>query len=51
MNMQYKSSNAVLEVSYKGSSAELWDQIPADSKKAFKIVEANDNNMTLAVRK
>lgn len=51
VNMQYKSSNAVLEVSYKGSSTELWDQIPADSKKAFKIVEVNDNNMTLAVRK
>lgn len=51
VNMQYKSSNAVLEVSYKGSSTELWDQIPADSKKGFKIVEVNDNNMTLAVRK
>ena len=51
VNMQYKSSNAVLEVSYKGSSTEFWDQIPADSKKGFKIVEVNDNNMTLAARK
>lgn len=51
VNMEYKSSNAILEVSYKGSSTELWDQIPVDSKKAFKIVEVNDNNMTLAVRK
>lgn len=51
VNMQYKSSNAVLEVSYKGNSTQLWDEIPADSKKAFKIVEANDSNLTLAVRK
>ena len=51
VNMQYKSSNAILEVSYKGSSTDLWDQIPPDSRKAFKIVEANDNNMTLSVRK
>jgi hypothetical protein len=51
VTMQYKSSNAILEVSFKGSSTELWDQIPADSKKSFKIVEANDHDMTLAVRK
>jgi hypothetical protein len=51
VTMQYKASNAVLEVSYKGSSTELWDQIPVDSRKAFKIIEANDYNMTLAVRK
>jgi hypothetical protein len=51
VNMQYKSSNAILEVSYKGSSTELWDQLPGDSKKAFKIVEAEDKNMTLAIRK
>jgi hypothetical protein len=51
VNMQYRASNAVLEVSFKGNSTQLWDEIPADSKKAFKIVEANDNNLTLAVRK
>jgi len=51
VNMQYKASNAILEVSFKGSSTQLWDEIPADSRKAFKIVEANDNNLTLAVRK
>jgi protein-disulfide isomerase len=51
VGMQYKSSAAVLEVSFKGNSTELWDQLPADSKKGFKILEANDNNMTLTVRK
>lgn len=51
VNMQYKSSNAILEVSYKGRSTELWDQLPDESKRAFKIVEMNDNNMTLSVRK
>jgi hypothetical protein len=51
VTMQYKASNATLEICYKGSSTELWDQIPVDSKKAFRIVEANDSNMTLAVRK
>jgi hypothetical protein len=51
VNMQYKASNAVLEVSYKGNSTELWDQLPSDSKKAFKIIEANDNSMTLSLKK
>jgi len=51
VNMQYKSSNAVLEVSFRGNSTQLWDEIPIDSKKGFKIVEANDNNITLVVRK
>lgn len=51
LGMQYKSSAALLQISYKGSSTQLWDQLPADSKKAFKIVEVNENNMTLAVRK
>lgn len=51
VNMQYKSSNAILDVAYKGSSTELWDQIPDNSKKAFKIIEVNDNNITLAMRR
>jgi len=51
VNMQYKNSNAVLEVSFKGNSTQLWDEIPADSKKGFKILEANDNNLTLTMRK
>lgn len=51
VNMQYKASNAVLEVCFKGSSTQLWDELPPESKKGFKIVEANDNNLTLAVKK
>lgn len=51
VNMQYKASNAVLEVCFKGNSTQLWDELPADSKKGFKILEANDNALTLAVRK
>lgn len=51
VNMEYKSSNAILEVSYKGSSSGLWDQLPPDSKKAFRILEATDNSMTLSLRK
>ena len=51
VNMQYKASNAVLEVCFKGNSTPLWDELPPESKKGFKIVEANDNNLTLAVRK
>jgi hypothetical protein len=38
VNMQYKSSNAILEVSFKGSSTDLWDQIPSDSKKLLKLL-------------
>ncbi|MGZ3939176.1 MAG: hypothetical protein ACXVLT_11010 [Flavisolibacter sp.] len=51
VNMQYKASNAVLEVCFKGKSTQLWDEIPAESKKGFKILEANDNNLTLSVKK
>jgi hypothetical protein len=51
VGMQYKSAAAVLEISFKGNSTELWDELPADSKKGFKILEANDNNLTLAIKK
>ena len=45
--MQYKSSAALLEVSFKGKATDLWDKLPADAKSPFKLVEAGDNNITL----
>ena len=49
--MQFKSSSAVLEVSYKGKATELWDKLPAEARAPFKIVEAGDNNITLENKK
>lgn len=50
VNMQYKSSAAILQVFYKGNPTELWDQLPEESKKAFKIVDAENNSLTLTAR-
>jgi hypothetical protein len=48
LSLQYKSSNAILQMSYKGRSTDLWDQLPAEARKPFKIVEADDSFLTLA---
>jgi hypothetical protein len=45
--MQYKASNALLEVSFKGKATDLWDRLPAEVKSPFKLVEAGDNTITL----
>lgn len=47
LGMQYKASVAKIELSFKGKSIDLWDQLPPESKKAFKIIEANDNSLML----
>jgi hypothetical protein len=44
---EYKSSNAVLKVPFKGKPAEMWDQLPASVKAPFKLVEAGDNYITV----
>ena len=45
--MQYKSPSALLEISFKGKAADLWDRWPAEAKASFKILEASDTNITL----
>lgn len=45
--MQYKATNALLEVSFKGKASDLWDKLPAEAKTSFKMVEATDNMLTL----
>lgn len=45
--MQYKSSNALLEVSFRGKATDLWDKLPPEVKNPFKLIEAGDNNITL----
>lgn len=45
--MQYKAATALVEVMFKGKSTELWDELPKESKEPFKLIEANDNNITL----
>jgi hypothetical protein len=44
---QYKSSNAVLKIPYKGKPTEMWDELPASVKAPFKLVEAGDNYISL----
>jgi hypothetical protein len=47
VNMQYKQSAALLDISFKGKSADLWDKLPAEARSPFKLVEAGDYNITL----
>jgi hypothetical protein len=49
--MQYKSATAILEIMFKGKSTALWDELPHESKEPFKLVEANENNITLKYTK
>lgn len=46
--MQYKSATALLEVAFKGKSMELWDALPPEAKKGFRLIEAEDNFINLA---
>jgi hypothetical protein len=47
VTMKYKSSCAVIDVPYKGVATDLWDKLPVDTKKPFKLLEASDNSITL----
>lgn len=49
--MQYKSSLALLEVSFKGKATDLWDKLPAEAKAPFKIVEAGETSLMVEPRK
>jgi hypothetical protein len=44
---EYKSSNAVLKIPFKGKPTEMWDQLPASVRAPFKLVEAGDNYISL----
>jgi hypothetical protein len=44
---QYKSSNAVLKIPFKGKPTDLWDKLPASVKAPFRLVEAGDNYISL----
>jgi hypothetical protein len=50
LGMQFKASVAKIELSFKGKPTELWDQLPADIRKPFKILEVTDNNLILSNR-
>jgi len=47
VNMQYKSATAIMQVSFKGKSTDLWDKLPQEAKEPFKLLEADDNNIKL----
>lgn len=45
--MNYNSSTAKLEVAFRGKPTDLWDNIHADVRMKFKLIEAGENNITL----
>lgn len=44
---EYKSSNAVLKIPFKGKPTEMWDALPASVKAPFKLVEAGENYISI----
>ena len=48
--MHYSGTTATMEVAYKGKPTDLWDNIPAMVRSAFKIAEIGDKNISLAYR-
>lgn len=47
VEMNYNSSTAKLEVAFRGKPTDLWDNIHADVRMKFKLIEAGENNITL----
>ncbi|HJW17167.1 MAG TPA: hypothetical protein VJ499_08600 [Flavisolibacter sp.] len=47
VNMQYKQSNAMLDISYNGKSIDLWDKLPSEARSPFKLLEAGDYKIIL----
>jgi hypothetical protein len=50
VSMQYKSGAAKVFVLYKGVATDLWDKLPAEIKKPFKLTDAGNNNIALQCR-
>lgn len=50
LGMQFKSAVVRIDVSYKGKSTELWDGLPEETRRPFKIVEASEKNLLLESR-
>lgn len=47
VTMHYKSSTAIMEISGKGKATDVWDNLPAHTRSAFKLMEAGDYNLIL----
>lgn len=47
VTMHYKSSTAIMEISGKGKATDVWDNLPAFTRSAFKLLEAGDYNLIL----
>ncbi len=47
VNMHYKQSTAMLDISYNGKSSDLWDKLPPEARSPFKLLEAEENSITL----
>lgn len=45
--MHYNASTATIGVACKGKPNDIWDNVSADVKTKFKLMEAGDNNITL----
>lgn len=50
LSAQYKSGNEIITVTYKDVSTSLWDNLPANIKKPFKLTEATDNILSLKLK-
>ncbi len=47
LSMQYKAGNAIIEVCYKSTATNLWDELPPPAKKPFRLLEASDKAISL----
>jgi hypothetical protein len=50
IDMQYKGTIARINLSFKGKSTELWDQLPVDTRKPFRMIEAGDNVISVGYK-
>jgi len=47
----FESGIATLKIVYGGTSSELWDSLPKESRTSFKLVKSGDNMITLSLKK
>ncbi len=47
---QFKGGSVSIQASYKNGADNLWQSIPADARKGFKLVEITDNTILLQLK-
>lgn len=51
IDTDYKGGTAFINVNFKGDGSDLWDKLPKEDKKLFKLAELADGNLIIEYKK